>query len=328
MRARTAVLTAAVAAAGGALVARRRVVRTRSISGQVASVAGRATTVATSDGASLAVTESGSGRLVVFAHGWTETQSIWTDVAAELSASGFQVVTYDQRGHGRSTVGSDRMSIARLGQDLHEVLSAFDARGAIVVGHSMGGMTAMSLLGTRPELSRAEVGAAVLVSTSAVSVGSRPRVDAAVARLVGSPLATRAFAGRAGPRLMRGTLGRTPDRAHMAATASLFAGTSGATRRDCFLAMAEMDLRVGLAAVECPVTVVVGERDRLTPPRQAREIVRHVQGAELVVIPDAGHQLPFEAPRQLAKIIKAAAAAASGEGPLVDIRDADRVGIA
>lgn len=326
MRARTTVVTAGAAAVAGALVARRLARPTRSMPDPAVLVGGRTSTVRASDGASLAVTEAGAGRLVVFAHGWTESQSIWTEVAAELCASGYHVVTYDQRGHGGSSVGTDPISIERLGQDLHEVLNAFEARDAILVGHSMGGMTAMSLLGSRPDLTHTMVGAAILVSTSAASVGTHPRIDATVARAVGSPLVTRAFSGRAGPRLVRGSLGRSPDRAHMAATAALFAGTLGTTRRDCFLAMADMDLRVGLASVDCPVTVVVGERDRLTPPRQAREIARHIRGAELVVIPDVGHQLPFEAPRQLARIIKAAAA--TGEGPLVDLRNAERVGTA
>lgn len=314
MRRRTALLAAGgVAAIAGAAQARRRLHPASQPARPAAIPGGRETTVAASDGASLAVTEAGSGPLVVFAHGWTESQSIWTDVATDLCSTGYRVVAYDQRGHGGSTIGTAGISIERLGQDLHDVLAAFGARDATVVGHSMGGMTVMALLGARPDLTTSEVGAAVLVSTAAASLGRNPRIDATVGRMIGSSVVTRAFGGPAGPRLVRGSLGRSPQRAHMAATASLFAGTAGSTRRDCFVAMSAMDLRAGLAAIDCPVTVVVGERDRLTPPRQAREIAHLIKGAELVIIPGAGHQLPFEAPGRLAALIRAAVTAGAGE---------------
>lgn len=322
MRARTALAAAAGTAAVGALVAANR---RRPVGGPHPAPldlhGARTTTVVTSDGGTLAVTETGAGPLVVFAHGWTESRTIWTSVAAEL-ASGHRVVLYDQRGHGASTVGSDGISIERLGQDLHDILVAYEAEDAVLVGHSMGGMTVMELLGSRPELTETRVGAAVLVSTAAAGLGTHPRVDALAARVVGSPLVTRLFAGRAGPILARRSLGRRPQSAHSTATAALFATTSETIRRDCFVAMSAMDLRAGLALVDCPVTVVVGERDRLTPPRLAREIAALINGAELVVIPDAGHQLPFEVPGRLAALIRATSARPDPGGPpVVDLRD-------
>ena len=52
----------------------------------------------------------------------------------------------------------------------------------------------------------------------------------------------------------------------------------------------------------------MGARDHLTPPRLAREIVGLIPGSDLVVLPDVGHQLPFEAPDSLAALIKGASA--------------------
>jgi pimeloyl-ACP methyl ester carboxylesterase len=67
------------------------------------------------------------------------------------------------------------------------------------------------------------------------------------------------------------------------------------------------------------VTVVVGARDHLTPPRFAKEIARLIPGSELVVVPDAGHQLPFEAPKRLVSIIRLLAAPAS----VVNLRESE-----
>jgi pimeloyl-ACP methyl ester carboxylesterase len=88
----------------------------------------------------------------------------------------------------------------------------------------------------------------------------------------------------------------------------MVAATAGSTRGDCFVAIAGMDLHAGLvAAAEVPVTVVVGARDKLTPPRLARRIADAIPGSELLIIPDAGHQLPFEEPDLLAELMSAAA---------------------
>lgn len=43
-------------------------------------------------------------------------------------------------------------------------------------------------------------------------------------------------------------------------------------------------------------TVIVGTRDRLTPPDHAAKLVQGIRGARLLVAPDAGHYLPFERP--------------------------------
>ena len=73
-------------------------------------------------------------------------------VAHRLLEAGHQVVLYDQRGHGESTVGDDGFTIPRLGADLRAVLEAVDARDAVLAGHSMGGMTIQSLVAHHPDV--------------------------------------------------------------------------------------------------------------------------------------------------------------------------------
>ena len=287
--------------------------------------AGTERRVTMGDGAVLAVTDIGAGPLVVCAHGWTEVRGIWSLTASALVSRGHRVVMYDQRGHGESQVGSDGITIDRLGRDLAELLVALDAREAILVGHSMGGMTVMSLMASSPAIVAERASGAVLVATAAGGLSRVARFDAAAAGLMASARLTRLFAGRAGPRLARRSLGRTASPAHIAAVAAMFADTSGPTRRDCALAMLGMDLRPGLSAVSTPVTVVVGGRDRLTPPRLARRIADEIPGARLVTIPDAGHQLQFEYPDRLAEIIDDMATRSARPGasppPTVDIRE-------
>ncbi len=88
--------------------------------------------------------------------------------APRLLDQGLRVVTYDQRGHGRSsTPDLSTCTVARLGLDLAAVIEATCPTGPVVlIGHSMGGMSVMSFAGQHPEVVRDRVLAVALVSTS------------------------------------------------------------------------------------------------------------------------------------------------------------------
>jgi pimeloyl-ACP methyl ester carboxylesterase len=60
--------------------------------------------------------------------------------------------------------------------------------------------------------------------------------------------------------------------------------------------MARPDARVHLSKVRCPVLVMCGEADQLTPPERSREIASLVPHARLVTVPRCGHMLTMERP--------------------------------
>ena len=124
--------------------------------------------VATPDGAHLAVWDVGDPKapVVVLPHCWGCSHAIWIPVARRLVEAGHRVVLYDQRGHGASTRGTALLSIPSLADDLTTVLEARDVNGAVLAGHSMGGMTIMSLATHRPEVLSARARALVLVATA------------------------------------------------------------------------------------------------------------------------------------------------------------------
>lgn len=63
--------------------------------------------------------------------------------------------------------------------------------------------------------------------------------------------------------------------------------------------MARADRRPLLPRVACPVLVLCGEADLLTPPEHSREIARAVPGARLEIVPGAGHMLTMEQPARV-----------------------------
>jgi pimeloyl-ACP methyl ester carboxylesterase len=259
------------------------------------------TIVVTPDGAELAVWdlagEDPGAPMVVLPHCWGCSHEVWLPVTRRLREEGFRVVLYDQRGHGASTRGTAPLTIETLAHDLTEVLEATEARDAVLAGHSMGGMTIMSLATHRPDVFRERAKATVLVATAATSLGDRSERGARVAStLMASPVVSRAMQSKNGHVLVRSAFGENPVRSHMDLTRQLFGGCHGTVRGDFLLSISTMDLLEGVATMEVPTTVMVGTRDALTLPKKADQIVATVPGARLVTLQNRGHMLPLEDP--------------------------------
>jgi pimeloyl-ACP methyl ester carboxylesterase len=267
------------------------------------------------DGAVLEGVAAGpaDGPLVVLSHCWTGSRATWEPVAARLVERGCRVVLYDQRGHGASTQGTGPLTVDGLGDDLAAVLEAVDARDAVLVGHSMGGMTVLALAVDRPDVVDERVRALVLAGTAGFGVAAG-LLAAPVRFVTGNRRLDRFMAGRLGPVLSRGSVGRHPRQAHLVATRDAWLSLPADVRRQFLVALQAMDFRAGLGAVSVPTTVVVGSRDVLTPPRLGRGIAAAVPGARLVEVPGAGHMLPYEEPDLLADLIVSAATEGGDDG--------------
>jgi pimeloyl-ACP methyl ester carboxylesterase len=270
---------------------------------------GEELTIPTADGAELGATRSGpaGGRLVVASHGWTEDRRIWGPLARRLVADGHQVLAYDQRGHGTSTIGADGLTIDALADDLESVLEYVDARDAVIIGHSMGGMTAQAFAIRHKDVLAERVAALVLAATAADGLTPTKAGLSLASHVVGTDTLSRLFGSRlAGPFLTRSSVGRTAALSHLTATAEMFAATAPEVRRGFLDAMGPLNLCDGLPGIHIPVIIVSGTRDTLTPPRLSRTMHRLIPGSRLEVLPGLGHQLTFEAPDKLAELVEQA----------------------
>jgi non-heme chloroperoxidase len=253
--------------------------------------------VTTADGATLAVWDVGSGPTVVLPHCWGCSHAIWIPVARRLVESGHRVVLYDQRGHGASGRGTGDLSMATLADDFAAVLKDRDVTGAVLAGHSMGGMTIMALATYQPEVLAARARALVLVATAAADLGAGPpSMECFAISLIASPVVSLALQSSAGQRFVRGVFGVDPVGAHIDLTRTLFAETAPLVRAGFFAAMSTMNLLEGIATIGIPTTVMIGSRDRLTAPARADQMVASIPGARLVTLPGRGHMLPLEDP--------------------------------
>jgi non-heme chloroperoxidase len=264
-------------------------------------------TVRTSDGAQLAVWDVGTGPTVVLPHCWGCTHAVWLPVARRLLESGHRVVLYDQRGHGASGRGTAELSIPTLAHDLQAVLEDRDVHDAVLAGHSMGGMTIMSLATHRTDVLHKRAKAIVLVATAAADMGmGSAQAEKMAASVIGSPVVSRALRTSQGHRFVRGVFGQDPHAAHLELTRTLFADCDPGVRAGFLSAMAAMNLLEGIATIEVPTTVVIGARDRLTAPARSDQMVSTIPGARLVTLPGRGHMLPLEDPDAVtAEIVRA-----------------------
>ena len=170
----------------------------------------------TADGAQLAVwdleDDVPDAPVAVLPHCWGCSHEVWLPVTRGLKEQGFRVVLYDQRGHGASTRGTAQLTVETLAHDLTAVLHATDVHNAVLAGHSMGGMTIMSLATHRPDVLNKRAKAAVLVAaTAATSLGTGSVQGARVANaLVASTLVTRAMQSKNGHVFVRRAFGENP----------------------------------------------------------------------------------------------------------------------
>lgn len=252
---------------------------------------------------------------VVFSHGYALSLDSWHFQRKALRGR-HRLVFWDQRGHGRSGTGPvGSATIDQIGRDLDAVLAAVAPTGPLIlVGHSMGGMTVMSLAEQRPDLFADRVLGVALVSTSA---GGLNRVDFGIAGLG-------TLVQRLGPRTVR-TLSRTPRLVEHSRrigsdleavlvrrysfgspvsdelvrfTAHMIDSTRLEVISDYLPTFSTHDKRAALAALDgLEVLVIVGDDDLLTPASHSDEIVRLLPAAEHVVVRDGGHLLMLEHPQ-------------------------------
>ncbi|MCF8569038.1 alpha/beta hydrolase [Gordonia sp. HY002] len=275
----------------------------------------KSSVVAAADGTLLHVVTSGdvdaADEILVFVHGWTCNTGFWNGQMRHFGEAR-AMVAYDQRGHGLSELGKTKLSPDLLGQDLQAVLDEVvpDGKRAVLIGHSMGGMSIMSWAAQFGAGMEEKVSAIVLTSTGAFTVVQRqllvPEDLPALVRPL-EPYVERAFVSTplpipTTPLSERIThyiaLGPVARQAHVDFSNDQIAACSPTARGAWGATMYDLDVRLGLDKITVPTAVVVGSQDRLTSPVHAEELadVLRANGVlhSLTEFPGAGHMLPIE----------------------------------
>ena len=240
--------------------------------------------------------EAGRGYPLVLVHGLADDHRAWRRSLPDLILHQ-RVILYDLRGHGETTLGNADSSLRQLGADLIALLDAIGVERAHVAGFSLGGTIAMRAAIDHPE----RVRGLVLVATSsrvgrAAADWYRERVE---------------MVKRHDPNL-RSTLDADTADVYAQSPAELDDGLlirrqSTADPRgfaNACAAMAALNaspLDPELGRIGAPTLIVASELDRHCPPKAAEIIAAGIKGNRLEVLPGAGHPIPVERPRELAR---------------------------
>lgn len=244
-------------------------------------------------GGQLCYQQQGRGRPLVFVHGWCMSGQVWQ--LQQALADQYRVVTFDLRGHGRSTVPAGGMEgFAGYGSDLVDLMEALDLQNTVLVGWSLG---AQVLLTAFKELA-ARVAGIVLV-------GATPRFSAAPHFPYGlSPKEAE------GMRLkIRRNLERTLDGFHrqlfvtgelddtqsLAAVQSILAGVpspSAAAALNGLEALMTAEMLQEAASVSCPALLVHGDQDPICLPQASAWLAEQIPTSRRLLYPGCGHA-PF-----------------------------------
>lgn len=104
-------------------------------------------TITTGDGTRIFYKDWGSGRPVVFSHGWPLNADAWDDQLFFLASQGYRVIAHDRRGHGRSSQTWNGNDMDTYADDLAALVEALDLADVIHVGHSTGGGEVVRYIG-------------------------------------------------------------------------------------------------------------------------------------------------------------------------------------
>ncbi|WP_432725846.1 alpha/beta fold hydrolase [Variovorax sp. W6] len=253
--------------------------------------------VAVGGGAVVSVRECGQGPAVVCLHGIGSGAASWIDTAALLAPQA-RVIAWDAPGYGCSTpLEVDSPAAADYAARLGALLDALEIDSCVLVGHSLGAITAASAARSDSRIRRL-----VLVSP-AIGYGAASRAEAR-AKVRTERLATLdelGIAGMAAKRSgrlvsdkatgharqwVRWNMGRLNDRGY----------------RQAIELLCNADLLSDLPP-PMPVRVACGALDVVTPPSACEEVARRC-GVRLELVDDAGHAGYVEQPQAVAKLLR------------------------
>ncbi|TCS64622.1 3-oxoadipate enol-lactonase [Primorskyibacter sedentarius] len=223
---------------------------------------------------------------LVFSNSLVTDVTIW-DAQVDRFADRFGILRYDQMGHGTSGLSPRTPDFDALGSDLLCVMDAASVDRAIYVGLSMGVPT-----GLAAHAAQANRFAGLVFSDGQcrTAPGGGAAWEERIANAESSGMD--AFARATANRWL--TAATSDDR--RARLIDMIAATPFEGFRACATALMQYDYADELARIAVPTLLIAGAEDGAMPDGMASNLKPNIAGAELTVIPDAGHVPCFEQP--------------------------------
>ncbi len=229
------------------------------------------------------LSKKGSSSLIpiVLIHGAGGNHLFWPTEIRRLQ--GFRVYALDLPGHGKSE-GHGLQDIHYYAEKILTWMQTIKLRRAVFVGHSMGGAVALTLALEYKEY----VLGLILIST-----GARLRVHPTILLNTGDPqtfptalsmIMSKSISKYANPRLVSLIQKRMEKIRPLVLCGDL-------------IACDHFDVIDSLSLLKSPTLIICGQEDEMTPPRYSQYLHKNITGADIELIPKAGHMVMLEQPQ-------------------------------
>jgi non-heme chloroperoxidase len=267
--------------------------------------AGQVEIVRGADGAHIHCVHAGSGPTVVLAHGYLLELEFFDHVFDELVRSGYRVIAFDQRGHGRSRGGSDGYGSAAAAADYAAVLEHFDARDAILVAHSMGAFLALTFCLQHAAVAQQRLRRLVLLGPNAGEVGAGSVQNRMQIPILKSGLIRALWRyAPTGRRMVAQLFGSSPDPRFIELARAMLVRQDPRLSLPLLRAMTDESYYARLHEIPIETRVLCGELDRTCPPRHTRRIGSTMPNVTTRWLPAIGHMLAYEAPMAILEAVR------------------------
>ncbi len=249
---------------------------------------------------------SGTGNTtILFAHGYGFTNIEWNILVERLNKLNYRTIVFDQRGHGKSTIGKEGISSSSMASDYKNLIKHFNLENCILVGHSMGGFLAMKFLLDNPDMQHTNIKSCVLMATFAGDINKRNFQNRLQIPLFKLGLLQKLIKWKPIGRLFaKSLLGKNPDPEIVRVVPEIILQQDHLKLIPILQALGDESYYDSLKNISIPCAVVVGDKDATTPPFHTDSIVKEIPNTTRIDIKGAGHCLNVEAPEEIIKAIK------------------------
>lgn len=236
-------------------------------------------------------------RTVFLSHALGQDGAMWDTVANELAAT-CRVICPDTRGHGRSQIPTEPLSLAELAADAARLIDELGGGEPVVwVGLSMGGLVGQELALRHPD----KVHALVLANTtSGYSTAGREAIAQRIATVEAHGL--QAVATATMQRFFSPAF-RESQAAAVARHQRLFEATDPEGYTACASALIDADFTTRLHQIRVPTLVVHGSLDESIPQDTAQALARAIPSAQFVPLTGCAHLSAVEQPQAFAELV-------------------------
>ena len=232
---------------------------------------------------------------MVFSHGWPLDSDSWESQMQFLAAQGYRVIAHDRRGHGRSSQPWDGNDMDHYADDLATVIETLDLKDAVLVGFSTGGGEVARYVGRH---GTGRVAKLVFVSSVVPLMAKTPTNPGGMPMEIFDGIRKASLDNRSqlyldiasGPFFGFNRPGAKPSQGLI--NSFWMQGMMGGAKNtyDSIAAFSATDFREDLKRIDKPTLVIHGDDDQIVPiDVSARETVKQVKGARLIVYPGAPH---------------------------------------